>query len=63
MEKIIARDKQHIRDLIFKQNVNACDIDVSNVTDMCSMFYNATNMSNEFKPKKSEKKFIKESDK
>ena len=38
--KIIAKDKEHIRELIFKQNILANDIDVSNVTDMSELFGN-----------------------
>ena len=37
---IIAKDKEHIRELIFKQNILANDIDVSNVTDMSELFGN-----------------------
>ena len=37
---IVAKDKKHIRELIFKQNILANDIDVSNVTDMSELFVN-----------------------
>ena len=42
---IIAKDKEHIRELIFKQNILANDIDVSNVTDMNCLFFDQNNFN------------------
>ena len=44
-KKIIAKDKKHIKELIFKQNILARNIDVSNVTDMSCLFFNKRNFN------------------
>ena len=45
MDKIVAKDKEHIIKLIFKQNILANDIDVSNVTDMGCLFLERKNFN------------------
>ena len=43
--KIVARDKEHIQQLIFEEGVLAKNIDVSNVTDMSELFSDCKNFN------------------